>query len=61
MTWSKEPAVWVGLLQAVLALAVGFGLDITEEQLALSLAVAAAVSAVVVRSRVSPTSAIDHV
>lgn len=61
MRFSDEPAVWVGLLQAVLALAIGFGLDLSEEQVALILAVVAAASAVLVRSRVSPTSHIDHV
>lgn len=54
--FGREPAVIIGLVQALLALAVGFGLDITAEQTALILATTAAVLAVVTRSQVTPTS-----
>lgn len=50
----NEPALAAGVLQAVLALAVTFGLDLTVEQTGAIVAVAAAVLALVVRSKVSP-------
>lgn len=52
--WGREPAVIIGLVQAAIALAVGFGLDLTTEQTAAILAFTAAVLAVVTRSQVSP-------
>ena len=52
----NEPAVVTGLVQAVLALVVAFGFDLTGEQTAAIVAVTAAVLAFVVRSQVTPTS-----
>lgn len=52
--FGREPALWLGLIQAVIALAVGFGLDWTAEQVSLVLAAVAAIVAVVVRSQVTP-------
>jgi hypothetical protein len=51
----SEPAVVAGIVQAVLALVVAFGLDLTTEQVAAILGVTAAVLALVVRSQVTPT------
>lgn len=53
----REPALIGGLVQAVLAVAVAFGLDLTTEQQAaiLGLSAAALGVAVGVRSRVTPT------
>ena len=51
----SEPAVVAGLVQAVLALLVAFGLDLTGEQIASVLAVTAAGLALFVRSQVTPT------
>lgn len=51
----REPALVSGLVTAVLALAVSFGLDLTEEQVGSILAVVAAVMALVVRQQVTPT------
>lgn len=53
---SNEPAVILGLIQAVVALLVGFGLDITAEQVGLISATAAAVVAFVIRQQVSPAN-----
>lgn len=54
LRFSAEPAMWVALADAVLVLAVLFGLPITVEQKAAILAVVVAASGVLIRSRVSP-------
>lgn len=54
--WGREPAMIVGLAQALLALGVGFGLHVTPEQMGLIMAALAALLAVVTRSQVSPTN-----
>jgi len=51
---NREPAMIMAAIQAVLALFVGFGLDITPEQVALILGAVAAVFGVIVRQNVSP-------
>lgn len=53
--WNREPAVIMGLVTAAIALAVGFGLDITAEQVGLITAFVAAILSVVTRTQVSPT------
>ncbi len=52
--FGREPVLYLALVQAALALAVGFGLGLTGEQVAGLMAFAAAVLGVVTRSRVSP-------
>jgi hypothetical protein len=52
LSFAREPAVWLGLIQAGLALGVGFGLHVTTEQMGLIMAFAAAVAAVVIRQNV---------
>ena len=52
----REPALVSGLVTAVVALAVAFGLDLTEEQVGAIMAVTAAVLALVVRQKVTPTA-----
>jgi hypothetical protein len=52
--FDREPALILGLVNAAIALAVGFGLDITVEQASLINAAFAAVLSVVVRSQVTP-------
>lgn len=52
--WNREPAVILGALQAILALAVGFGLQLSAEQVTLITAAAAAIVALVTRTQVSP-------
>ena len=59
MRLSTEPAVIAGIVQAVLALVVAFGLELTQEQVGSILAVTAAVLALFVRSQVTPTSKLD--
>jgi hypothetical protein len=50
----REPVLILGLIQAVVALAVGFGLNWTAEQVSLVLAAVAAVVAFITRSQVTP-------
>ena len=52
--WGREPALILGAVQAVLALALAFGLDLSVEQTGAILAATAAVLAVVTRSQVTP-------
>lgn len=54
-TVRREPAVVAGLVQAVLALLLSFGVDLTTEQTAAIMGLSAAVLAFVVRRRVTPT------
>lgn len=51
---NKEPALLLGLVQAVLALVVAFGLDLSPEQIGAVLAATAALLSVVTRSKVTP-------
>ena len=50
----REPALIAGLIQAVLALLVAFGLSLSAEQTASILAVTAALLAVLTRAQVTP-------
>lgn len=50
----KEPAVVVNAVGALLALAIGFGLDLTGEQVALILAAVMAVMGLFIRQVVVP-------
>jgi hypothetical protein len=52
--FGREPAVILGLVGAVIALGVGFGLNVTPEQTGLILAATSAVLAFVTRSQVTP-------
>jgi hypothetical protein len=54
--FGREPAVILGFVQVLVALAVGFGLDLSAEQQALILAAAAALAALLVRSQVTPVA-----
>lgn len=51
---SKEPAMILAAIQAALALAVSFGLNLTAEQVGGILALAAAIFGIITRSQVSP-------
>lgn len=53
----REPALILGLVGAGIALAVGFGLNWTGQQVALSMAFTAAVLGVIVRQVVTPVIA----
>lgn len=54
--FGREPALILAAIQAALALAVGFGLKLSPEQIALILAFSAAVFGVITRSRVTPNA-----
>lgn len=53
---TAEPAAWIGLCDAVLVLAVTFGVPITPEQKGAVDALLAALAAVLIRSQVTPTA-----
>ena len=50
-----EPALVAGVVQALLALLLAFGVPLSDEQVGAIIAVSAAVLAIVVRQRVTPT------
>lgn len=52
----REPALVVGLVEALLLLAVAFGLDLTAEQVGAVVAVATILGALVIRSQVTPVA-----
>ena len=54
--WGREPAMIVALVQAVLVLAVVFGLKLAPEQSAAILAVVAVVLGLITRSQVTPAA-----
>lgn len=56
MHLNSEPALLLGALNALIALGVGFGLDLSGEQQALIHAAASAVLAVLTRQRVTPVA-----
>lgn len=49
-----EPVLTLALVQASLALAVGFGLNFTAEQVSLTMAFSAALLGFIARSKVTP-------
>lgn len=54
--WSKEPALIIGAVGAIVALAVSFGLPVTTEQVGFIMAAVSAVLALVTRSQVTPAA-----
>lgn len=54
--FGREPALILGAVNALLAAAVGFGLDITPDQVGLVNAAVAAIVSVIVRQQVSPVN-----
>jgi hypothetical protein len=50
-----EPALILGLVQAVIALVLAFGVDLSEEQIGSILALTAVVLAIVTRMLVTPS------
>lgn len=53
--WGREPAMIVAFIQAILVLAVTFGLNLSQDQTAAILAVAALALGLITRSQVTPT------
>jgi hypothetical protein len=58
--WGREPAMVLGLAQAVIALVVAFGLSLAPDQIGAILAVTAVVLGLITRSRVSPAAAVPQ-
>lgn len=56
MTFSREPALYIALVDTLLVLAVTFGLPLTPEQKGAIDAVLAALAGLLIRSQVSPAS-----
>ncbi len=52
--FGREPVMYLGLIQAAIALAVAFGLNLTGEQTGVIMAFSAAVLSFIARSQVSP-------
>lgn len=52
--WGREPAAVLAVVQAGLALGIGFGVTLTQEQMALILALTAAVIGLITRQHVAP-------
>lgn len=50
-----EPALLFSLFEAIIVLAISFGLDLTQEQIGGLMAVVAILTGVAVRTKVSPT------
>lgn len=57
--FNREPALIIGAIQAVIALAIGFGLHVTPEQFGLIMAAVAAIMAVVVRTQVTSENTVN--
>lgn len=54
--WGREPAAVLALVQAVIALALSFGFDLSSEQVGAIVTVTALSLGLLTRSRVSPVS-----
>ena len=57
--WGREPSLIIAAIQAVVALAVAFGLDLSPEQVGGILAVSAAILGILTRSQVTPSASTD--
>lgn len=57
--FGREPALIMGLVGALIALGVGFGLPVSPGQVGLIMAAVAAVLAVITRSQVTSTPAVN--
>lgn len=53
--WNREPVLFLGLVNTIIALAVSFGAGLTGEQTGAIMAVTAAVLSVIARTQVNPT------
>ena len=52
--WGREPALILATVQTGLALAIGFGLELTGDQVSMILAFSAAVLGLITRQQVTP-------
>jgi hypothetical protein len=53
--WGREPVLILGLVNALIALAVGFGVNVTPEQFSLIMVATTAILSFIARQQVSPT------
>jgi hypothetical protein len=53
MIFKREPALWLGLVNTILALLLSFGVDLTTEQIGTILAVTSALFALITRQVVT--------
>ena len=58
--WSKEPTAILAVVSAGLAMLMGFGLDITKEQMALIMTFAAAVLGLINRRQVTSPATLQN-
>jgi len=58
--FGREPAAVIAAIEAIIAVAVGFGLDLSPEQFALIMAGMVAVFGLITRSQVTPVSQLDQ-
>lgn len=56
MIWKREPALFYGLVNAIIALVVSFGLDLTVDQIGAIMAVTSAALALVTRRQINKPS-----
>jgi hypothetical protein len=56
--FGREPAAWLAAINAVLACAMGFGLDLTGEQMALIMTTAGTIIGLITRQSVVPSATI---
>lgn len=54
MIWKREPALFYGVVNATIALAVSFGLELKPDQIGALLAVTSALLALVTRTQMTP-------
>lgn len=54
--WGRQPVYILAVVQAALALAVGFGLNLSGDQVALVMALATAVVALITNRHVTPNA-----
>jgi hypothetical protein len=54
--WQREPVLVIALVEAILGLALAFGIDVSEEQMGAILVAVNAGLALLARSQVSPSA-----
>lgn len=61
MIFKREPALIIGMVQAIIALAIAFGFDLSSEQVGAVLALTAAGLAVVTRQSVYSPATVERI
>lgn len=60
MIWKREPALFLGLINSILALVAAFGVGLSADQTATILAVSSALLALLTRQAVTPTFKVQN-